>query len=82
VIQRLQSNIQLLALAETPVADMFLEHPTLNQFIRECVIDCLDNQNVNVRFECKKLLEDDLARKLFFSQIATKLYILLSQSEK
>lgn len=80
IIQQLKSNPKLLSLAGTPIRDMFLENPTLHKFIRDCIIDCLDNQNQRIRVECKNLLEDDVAKELFCSQIGKELYRINTQS--
>ena len=80
VIQQLESNPKLLSLAGTPIRDLFLENPALSKFIRDCIIDCLDNQIPRIRVECKNLLEDDVARELFCSQIGKELYRINSQS--
>ncbi len=78
VIQQLISNPKLLSLAGTPIRDMFLENPTLSKFIHDCIIDCLDNQNPRIRVACKQLLEDDVARELFCSQIGKELYRIIT----
>ena len=80
VMQHLKSNPKLLSLAETPIRDMFLENPTISKLIRDCIIDCLDNPNPRIRAECKHLLEDDVARELFCSQIGNELYRINIQS--
>jgi hypothetical protein len=82
VIQQLKNNLNLLSMAETPIRDMFLESPTIRQLIHNCIIDCLENPKASIRLECKHLLEDGAARELFYSQIASKLYVVKSQSEK
>jgi len=78
VIKQLKNNPKLLALAGTPIVDMFTEHPTLNQLIHDCIIDCLNNPNVEISVECKHLLEDEKARELFCRQISLQLYDALS----
>lgn len=78
VINKLKSNPQLLSLAEMPVKDMFIEHPTLNQLILDCIVDCLNNTNARIKFDSKNLLEDEKARELFCSQIRLHLYALSS----
>lgn len=80
VIQQLRSNPKLLSLAETPIRDMFLENPAISKLIRDCIVDCLDNPNPRIRVECKHLLDDDVARELFCSQIDKELYFINSQS--
>lgn len=80
VIQQLKCNPKLLSLAGTPVKDMFLENPTIRKFILDCIIDCLENKNPRIRVECKNLLEDDVAKELFCSQISKELYRINSQS--
>ena len=76
VMQQLKSNTALLSLVETPIRDMFLESPKLNELIHNCIIDCLDNQNTSIRIESKHLLEDAVARELFCSQIGKELYLM------
>ena len=80
VIELLKSNPKVLALTETPIRDMFLDSPTISELIRNCIIDCLDNPNASIGVECKHLLENDVARKLFCSQIGKALYRLNTQS--
>ena len=65
VIQQLKNNPQLLALADTPIVDMFTEHPTLNQLIHDCIVDCLHNPNVEINAECKHLLEHEQEREFY-----------------
>lgn len=79
VIQQLKSNPKLQSLAETPIRDMFFESPTISELIRNCIIECLENKNPRIRVECKNLLEDDVARELFCSQIGKELYRINSQ---
>jgi hypothetical protein len=79
VIQQLESYPNLLSLAGTPTADMFVEHPTLGQLILDCLINCLNNPNADISTECKNLLEDNKAREIFCSQISFHLYDALSK---
>lgn len=74
VINQLRINPQLLSLVEIPIKDMFIEHPTLNQLILDCIVDCLNNTNARIKFECNNLLEDEKARNLFCNQISLQLY--------
>lgn len=74
VINQLKSNPQLLSLVEIPIKDMFIEHPTLNQLILDCIVDCLNNTNARIKFDSKNLLEDEKARNLFCNQISLQLY--------
>ena len=80
VVQELKSNSHLLALAETPIADMFVQHPKLSQLILNCIIECLENSNATINEQCKHLIENDVDRDLFCSQVGKKLYGINSQS--
>lgn len=80
IVKRLVSNPQLLALAETPVRDMFTEHPTLEHVILDCIMECLNDSNARISLECKELLGNDASRKHFCNLIGKELYRINTQS--
>ena len=80
VVQQLKNNPHLLSLTDTPVRDMFLEHPTLSELIRTCMISHLGNPNKGIELECNHLLKDEAAMELFCSKIGKELYRINTQS--
>jgi hypothetical protein len=76
VVQQLKRNPHLLSLAETPIRDMFIEHPKLSELVRACLINCLNTPNQGIGLECNQLLKDEAAMELFCSRIGKELYRL------
>jgi hypothetical protein len=76
VVQHLKSNPHLQSLAETPIRDMFIEHPKLSELIRACLINCVNTPNQDIGLECNQLLKNQAAMEIFCSQIGKELYRL------
>jgi len=76
---KLESNSQLLSLAETPVCEQFINDPLVSQLMLDCILDGINNSNEKIQYECQALLENCEARNLFFQQTATKLYFSLGK---
>jgi len=71
---KLESNCQLLSLAETPICEQFVNDPLVSQLMLDCILDGIENSNEQIQSECRELLEKHETRDLFFRRTATKLY--------
>jgi hypothetical protein len=77
LFDQLESESQLLSLAETPVCEQFINDPLVSQLMLDCILDGIQNANMRIRLECRELIENCEARNMLFRKVALKLYISL-----